>query len=472
MEQRDLAIIGGGPAGYVAAIRARQLGGTVTLIESDALGGTCLNRGCIPTRALVRGVEFLEIPRKAKEYGIDFGAAEVDFARMVARKDTIVRTVAGGVRLLLEGNGVEVLVGRGKLVSPAEVEVALDNGSVSRLSAKKVIIATGARAELPSVPGGDSVLSTEDALELKEVPRSLVIIGGDMIGLAFATIFATLGADIAVVEGSSRILPGVDGEVVALFQKELRKRKIELHTEARIRGIRTDEADGKSVVLEVKGEETTLTAQHVLVADGRVANLEGLGLEAVGVTVSQGGIAVNRQMETSVPGIMAAGDVTGEPRLAHVAFAEGRVAAENAMGKTCEMDYGAVPRCINTFPEIAGVGLTEEEAVSQGYSTSVGRFPLAANGMATVLGERTGFVKVVSEAEYGQILGVHIIGVHATELIAEAALAMKLEATPREIGSTIHAHPSLSEALMEAALDVTGETLHFLSQGRQASSSR
>ena len=464
MENRDLIIIGGGPAGYVAAIRTRQLGGSVTLIEEDTVGGTCLNRGCIPMRALVRGVEFLEIPRKAKDYGVNLGAAEVDFAKMMARKDTIVRTVTGGVKLLLEGNGAEVIAGKGRLTSPSEVEVVSSDGSNSRITARKILIATGTRANRPAVPGGDGVLTTDQAMELTEIPRSLLIIGGGAIGMAFATIFAKLGAEVTVAETSARILPEVDGEIVSILARDLRKQKIQILTGASITEVRDAEGGGKSVVVTAGGEEKTLTVQYVLAADEREANLEGLGLDVAGISTGGGVIEVNRRMETNVAGVLAAGDVVGEPRLAHVAFTEGRVAAENVMDKVSEMDYLTVPRCINTFPEIASVGLTEEAAASQGYQTRIGRFPLAAVGMATILAERSGAVKIISEAEYGQILGIHIIGPHAAELIGEATLAMKMEATPKEISATIHTHPTISEALMEAALDVTGEALHSLSQ--------
>ncbi|RLC67812.1 MAG: dihydrolipoyl dehydrogenase, partial [Chloroflexi bacterium] len=249
MENRDLIIIGGGPAGYVAAIRTRQLGGSVTLVEEDTVGGTCLNRGCIPMRALVRGVEFLEMPRKARDYGVNLGAAEIDFAKMMARKDTVVRTVTGGVKLLLEGNGVEVIPGKGRLVSPSEVEVVSPDGSTSRITARKVLIATGARAKRPSVPGGDGVLTTDQALELTEIPRSLLIIGGRDIDLAFATIFAKLGAEVTVAETSARILPEVDGEIVSLLARELRRQKIQVFTEASITEVRDAEGDDRGVAL-------------------------------------------------------------------------------------------------------------------------------------------------------------------------------------------------------------------------------
>jgi dihydrolipoamide dehydrogenase len=466
MEQRDVVIIGGGPAGYVGAIRARQLGGKVTLIEADAMGGTCLNRGCIPTRALVRGVEFLDMPRKAKDYGVNLGLAEIDFSKMMARKDTVVRTVVGGVELLMSENGVEVLKGRGKLLSPSEVEVQLEDGTSRNITAPRIIIATGSSSKIPSIPGEGEIITTDQALEFKEIPRSMLIVGGGAIGFAFATIFSKLGSSVVIIEESAQILPGVDREIASQLEKELKKEKIRLYTEAEIREIVDGDGGDKNIVLSIKGEEIALTSQYVLAADERKANVDGLGLDVAGVRVSDGGIEVNSRMETSVTGILAAGDVTGGQMLAHIAFAGGKVAAESALGKESEIDYTAVPRCINTTPEIASVGLTEDEALAQGYQTRVGRFPFAANGMATILGERVGVIKIITEAKYGEILGVHIIGPHAIDLIPEAVLAMKLDATPQEISSSIHAHPTISEALMEAALDVTGDTLHFLSPNR------
>ena len=372
--------------------------------------------------------------------------------------------VTGGVKLLMEGNGVEVIQGRGKLVSPTEVEVLQADGTSSRLAARAVLVATGARGLRPAVPGGDGTLTGEQALDLTEIPTSLAVIGGGAIGLTFATIFSRLGTSVTVVESGERILPEVDAEIVSTLARELRRQKIQVVTGASLTEIRDAEGDEKTVVLVAGGEETALTAQQVLVADSRQANVEDLGLEAAGVAVGDNGIEVNARMETGVAGVFAAGDVVGEPRLAHVAFVEGKVAVENALSKASEMDYSAVPRCINTVPEIAGVGLTEEEAVSKGHGVRIGRFPLAANGTATILADRNGLVKVVSDEEYGQVLGVHILAPHAADLIGEATLAMKLETTAREIAGAIHTHPTISEAVMEAALDVDGEVLHSMSQ--------
>ncbi len=450
MTDRDLVIIGGGPAGYTAAIRGRQLGATVTLIEADALGGICLNHGCIPTRSLLRASEFLDLPRRAKEYGIEFGAVEIDFAKMMARKDTVVKTLGGGVRLLMESNGVEVLAGRGRFLSATDIEVVSGDGTVTGLRSPKVIIATGSRATGLPV-GGDAVLTTDQALELTEIPESMVIVGGGAIGLAFTTIFTRLGAKVTLVEESVGILADVDAEIVGLLLRELKRQKVDVVTSATVAG-----SDGDTVTLAGPDGETTVTAKYVLAAEHRLPNVEGLGLDAAGVALDGEAIVVDEGMASSVSGIFAAGDIAGEPRLAHVAAAQGKVAAENALGGASAMDYATVPRCIYGASEIASVGLTEEAAAAEGHAVKVGKFPFAANGLATIIGERGGLVKVVSEAEYGQILGVHIIGPHASELIGEAVLAIRLEATPQEIAAAIHIHPALSETVMGAAGEVFG----------------
>lgn len=465
MEERELVIIGGGPAGYVAAIRARQLGAKVTLVEEDALGGTCLNRGCIPTRALVRAVELLEFPKKAKAYGITCGEPTFDLAKMIARKDTIVKTVVGGVQLLMRENGIEVIKGAGRLLSPTELEIKTPAGT-NHLTAKRIIIATGAHYKKPTVPGGESTITATEALTMKEVPSSILILGAGPIGMAYATIFSRLGAEVTVIEETAQILPGFDYEIVRLLERELKKVKVKVLNEAVLNEITQSNPNESRVTVMVKGQEEVLNTRCVLVADRRVPNVADIGLESAGVSVVDGCIEVKNRLETSVAGIYAAGDVTGEPMLAHYAFAAGRIAAENALGKQSTIDKNVVPRCVYSYPEIASVGLTEEQAGAEGYQIKVGRFPFSANGLATVIGERIGLVKVVSETKYGQILGVHILGTLASEMISEAVLAMRLEEPPSLIGGTIHAHPTLSEALMEAMLDLSGETLHFMSKNR------
>jgi dihydrolipoamide dehydrogenase len=443
MEDREIVIIGGGPAGYVAAIRVAQLGGKATLIENDAIGGTCLNRGCIPTRALLRGVEFLELAKSAQDYGVNYPEAELDFAKMMARKATVVKTVVSGVRLLLEGNGVEIINGTAGFLSPSQLEVKLSDGTKREVAARRVIIATGSKSKKTAAKGG-KVIDTTQALELEEVPRSMLVMGGGFIGLAFATIFSRLGTAVTVIEPSRPLLAEIDSEVVSIMEKELKKAKIQFYDETPA-GLATD---------------------YILTTE-REASTEGLALDRAGVELNdKGGIRVNRRMETNVPNILAAGDVTMERMWTHVAFAEGLVAAQNALGKDSEIDYTVVPCLAHTFPEIAAVGITEGEAARKGYQLKIGRFPLAANANATIMGQRTGMIKLISEAKYSQILGVHIVGPQASGLIAEAALAMKLDATPEDISLTMHGHPTLAEALWEAARDVSGETIHFISPNR------
>jgi dihydrolipoamide dehydrogenase len=466
MEERDVLIVGGGPAGYVAAIRVSQLGGKATLIENNSIGGTCLNRGCIPTKALVRGVEFIDLARSAKDYGVSYKEAEIDFSKMMARKDIIVRTIVSGVKLLLDGNGVEVINGTGKFLSSSQLEVQPGDETKKEITARRIIIATGSRCKKISIPGGkgEKVINTTEALELKEIPKSMLIIGGGFIGIAFATIFSRLGTSITVVEQSPQILAEIDSAIVSILEKELKKTKIQVYTEAQVKTIGAGEQGEKNIAVTVKGEETNLTAEYILTASEREANTDGLGLDKAGVKLNdKGGITANKRMETNVPTILAAGDVTMEHMWTHVAYAEGIIAAENAMGKSSEIDYTVIPYCANTFPEISGVGITENEATTHGYQVRVGRFPFAGNGMATILGQRTGIIKIITEEKYGQILGVHIIGPQASNLIPEAALAMKLDATPEDIGLTMHYHPTLSEALWEAARGVSGETIHFTS---------
>ena len=466
MEQIDVLIIGGGPAGYVAAIRAAQLKARAIIVESDTMGGTCLNRGCMPTGTLVRAVELLELGKKAGDYGINFGKPEINFTKMMARKGVVVKTLVSGVEMLVKGNGVETIKGKATLLSPSSVKVQLGDGSTREITAKRIIVATGAHTEVPSIPGKEKLITTDQALQFQEAPRSIVIFGSGPIGFGFASIFAKLGASVTVVEKSPQILAGIDKEIAAMFEKELKRDKIRVLVKAELKSIQEGEAGDKNITLDVNGQETAVSAQYAMLADGRKASTDGMALDKAGVKLSDGAISVDKKMHTNIPEIFAAGDVTGGPMFAHVAFAQGKLAAENALGKESEFDYSVIPQCINAVPEVAGVGLTEDEAQAKGHQLKIGRFPFAANGMATILGERNGAVKVISDSKYGQILGIHIIGPQARNLIAEAVLAMKMDATPKEIGYTIHAHPTVTEALMEAALDVTGETLHFMSANK------
>lgn len=463
MVEKDIVIIGGGPGGYVAAIRAAQLGGKVILIEKEELGGTCLNWGCIPTKALLRGVEILDLIEGGKDYGILAGPVTVDFAKLMARKDRAVKTLVGGVSGLMKANGIEVIKGTGKLISPQVIEVVNAKQEKEIYQARKIILAAGSvSAEIP-IPGVKlpGVIDSYGALQLKQIPESMVIIGAGPIGLEFGTVYAALGAKVTVLEMLPQILPSEDPEIAAALEKTLRRFKIQTLTGIKVQKI-VEGPEGKLQVTAAAGaEEKIFPAQYVLMAVGRKPNVEGLGLEEAGVRFSKKGIEVNERMETNIPGVYAIGDVTGKWLLAHYASAQGEVAAKNALGQEAQMDERVVPRCVYTLPEVASVGLTEQKAREEGYEIKIGRFPFSANGKATILGERNGLVKIVADGKYGEILGVHIFGPHATDLIGEAVVAMRLEGTATDIGQAIHPHPTLTEALMEAAFDVEGTAVHI-----------
>jgi dihydrolipoamide dehydrogenase len=456
MEDRDVVIVGGGPGGYTAAIRVTQLGGKATLIEKDTVGGMCLNHGCIPIIALARAVELLEMGKSAKDYGITYKDMEVDFRRMMSKKEAVVRTLVSGVKQMLEAYGVEVMEGTGKLISPSLIEVHLKDGAKKALKAQKTIISTG--CQYPKgvfIGGGEKTINPMEALRLKEIPRSMVIVGGRFIGSALATIFSRLGTKVSIVEESSRLLPQIDREIVTILEKEFKDNGIQIYSNSRVVNVVSDKQDDLNILIDCKGERVTTEAQYALISEGREANIEGLSLKEVGIELNEkGGIVVNPQMETDVRGIYAVGDVTMEHLWTSVAYFEGITAAENAMGYNSKVDYRVVPYWTHTIPEISSVGVTEDEAVAKGYKVRVGRFPFAGNGMAAILGQRTGMVKVIKEERYGEILGVHMIGPRTSDLIAEAALAMRMEGTPGEIAKTFHVHPSLSEALWEAARGV------------------
>ena len=468
MEERDIVVIGGGPAGYVAAIRASQLGGKVTLVEEKKLGGICLNTGCIPTKFLLHSVDIYQSIKTAEQYGISAAEVSFDLAKMQAHKNRVISTLVSGVKSLLDGNKVEVINGRAKFTSPKQVEVDSGQGKKQVVQARKVIIATGSKPIVLPIHGADSpaVMNTDSLLNLSYLPESLVMIGGGVVGVEMATILAKLGCKVSIVEMMPHILPTQDAELASILSQALKEDGVEIYCGAPVS--RIDDTKGGKLVVLLDGNkaEKKLKAAAVAVSVGQKPNIEGLGLNECGVVTDKGRIQTNERMETNVPNIYAAGDVVGGMMLAYVSFAEGKVAAENAMGRDSKIDYQAVPQCIFTSPEVASVGVTEEEAVAQGYEVRIGRFPFAASGMAAILGEQRGLVKIISDQKYGQILGVHIIGPQATSLIPEAALAMKLEVTPQEIVATMHAHPTLSEALWEAALDVTGETIHFPSRNR------
>jgi dihydrolipoamide dehydrogenase len=463
MEERDVVIIGGGPAGYAAAIRLSQLGRKATLIEKEALGGTCLNRGCIPTMVLAKAVELLEQAKSGKDYGITFADMAVNFETLSARKNTVIKILVGGVKSLMQAYNIELIDGTAQFESPLEIGVVCADGEQKRVAAKKVIIAAGTKAAQGMLPGdttGGSI-DTQQLLELPAPPSSILILGGGFVGLTFATILSYLGTTVTLIEESETLLPEIDQEIVDILRKELKKNKIQVLLGAR--PVRLDNGPETGVEIETPGEKISVKAACI-VRTGRLPSTDGLGLAGIGIELNEkGGILTDATMETSVKSVFAAGDITMEHMWTPVAYAEGVAAAENIAGRRTIMDYAAIPCWSNTIPAICGAGMTEAEATAKGYSVRVGRFSLAANGMATILGRRVGMIKVVTDAKYGQILGVHMVGHNAQELVHEVLVAMKSELTPKDIGNTFHVHPSLSEGFWEVMRAIDGESIHSFS---------
>ncbi|MDA8233557.1 MAG: dihydrolipoyl dehydrogenase [Clostridia bacterium] len=454
----QIAIIGGGPGGYVAAIRAAQLGAKVAVIEKARLGGTCLHWGCIPTKTLVAGVENLHAIKKAGEFGITTANPVVDFQRLMERKNQVVDRLLTGINYLFKKNKIDLYQGTGKLLSPHKIEVTKADGVIEEIAAENIIIATGSEPALIESYDGERVITSNEALALSEIPKRLLVVGGGVIGSELACIFAGLGAEVTMVEIMPTILLGVDKEISRLLQTLFKRRGITVKTKAKLQEIRKNQ-DGVAAVLDT-GEE--LAADKILISIGRTFNSCGLGLEALGVEQGpRGEIMVNSRLQTNVPNIYAIGDITNKIQLAHVASAQGITAVENIMGNPKEMDYDVVPSCIFTFPEVAGVGVTSQQAEEQGISIKTGKFPFMALGKAQATGETDGFVKILADPVSDRILGVHIVGPRATDLIAEATLAVKLRATAQQLAETIHAHPTLAEAVMEAAEAVHGRSIHI-----------
>jgi dihydrolipoamide dehydrogenase len=459
----DVVVIGAGPGGYVAAIRAAQLGLKVALVEKEHLGGVCLNWGCIPTKALLRNAEVISLLGEGKEFGFTISGFDADFGAAVDRSRKVSERLVKGVGALMRRNQIEVVEGTGMLKATGEVEVRLGDGSARTLRTRNVILATGGRARsIPGItPDGERVLTYREAIVLRDLPASVVVVGAGPIGMEFAHVWRTYGAEVTVVEMLSRVLPLEDQEVSTVVERAFKRHKVKLLTGTRVGGI---EASAGGVQVRVSGEgkgEQVLEAERALIAIGVQPNVENLGLEALGVQVGRAGITVDEYLRTNVPGIYAIGDVTGKLALAHVASAQGIVAAEAIAGAETEpLDYEAMPRCTYCQPQVASFGLSEEQAAERGHEVRVGRFPFLANGKALALGERDGFVKIVADAVSGEILGAHLVGPEVTELLPELVLARVWELTPEEIARTVHAHPTLSEALMEAAHGVFGKAIH------------
>jgi dihydrolipoamide dehydrogenase len=460
--QADIAILGGGPGGYVAALRAAQLGAQVVLIEENKIGGVCLNVGCIPTKALLRSAEVYRTFQRSEEFGLKLeGSVVPDWPAIQERKDKIVQRLVRGVELLLRKAGVQVLQGRGQFVAPKTLKVTT-TGGVQRVDATSIVIATGSRPMQLPLPGFDltGVIDSTGALALEELPGRLLIIGGGVIGVEFAEIFNAFGAEVTIVEMLNSLLPLMDADLGQALGRTFDRRNTGLFLDSQVTRIGAEDGALQAAVAAPHGEET-LSADKILVAVGRRPNIEDLGLEIAGVRVEKTGIPVNAQMQTNVPGIYAIGDVTGGLQLAHVASQGGEVAAENALGHSSTLNLKTVPSCVYTDPEIASVGLTETQARAAGHDVRVGRFPLTASGKALTYGAKDGFVKVVSEARFAEVLGMHIVAPHASDLIHEGGLALALEATLEEVATTVHGHPTLGEAVREAALAARGAAIHL-----------
>lgn len=455
-----IAVLGGGPGGYVAALKAAQLGAQVIVVESSEVGGTCLNWGCIPTKALLASAEALHKARNLSDYGIELnGSVTPNLSLIMERKNKVVSTQVKGIRALFKSWGVELIEGRGRLTGPASIEVEKKDGSTATIAADKIIIATGSRpAELPAFKfDGKNILSSNEALTITDIPKSMLIIGAGVIGCEFACIYNELGAEVTMIEMMPRAVSTEDEEISELLAKELKKKKIKLLTGVGVTKVEKM-PDGMHAHLP-DGKE--IAAEKILVSIGRALNSDNIGLESVGINRGKRGeIIVDNRMETNIKGVYAVGDVIGRIMLAHVASTEGIVAAENICGRDTTMDYSVVPAAIFTSPEIGSVGLRENQAAEKGIKTRIGRFQFRALGKAHAMGEISGFVKIIADAGTDKILGVHIIGPHASDLVHEAAVAMKAGLTARDIAATIHAHPTLSEGLLEASEDVHGNAVH------------
>ena len=458
MSEKRIIVIGGGPGGYVSAIKASQAGGKVTLIEKDILGGTCANRGCIPTKALLRSAEVLAMIKEAGALGLKTNGVSFDYPEIVKRKEKVVAQFVDGLKYLMRKNKIEVLNGKATLIDKRTVGII---GNQEKRAADHLIIATGSKPMNLRMDGidGKDVLNSDDLLQMNRLPKSMIVIGGGAIGLEFAQFLAGFGCKITIIEMLSQIPPSADHEIAQVFEGLLRERGVEVFTGARVDRMK-DDGSGKKVLFETKNGEMERVAEKVLIAVGREPCIDDLRLEEVGVKVEKGRIVTDQRMETTVQGIYAIGDVVGRMMLAHVAMAEGACAVNNIFGNRSEMDYRSVPSCIYTSPEIASVGLTETDAKKQYQNVKVGRFPYKANGRALISNEVSGLIKVISGGEEDEVLGIHILAPLATELIAEAVLAVQMEATVDELIQAIHAHPTFSEGMTEAALSSRKLSLH------------
>lgn len=465
--QYDIIVIGSGPGGYVAAVKGAQGGKKVALIEKAELGGICLNWGCIPTKALLKSAEVFDTVKHAESFGISAGGAKADLPKVIDRSRDVAKQNSNGIRFLMKKHKIDVIAGQAKLLAKGLVEVSGPDGAKRSLKAGAVIIATGASPrQFPQYPiDGENLLTYRHALALKEQPKKLLVIGAGAIGIEFAYFYNTLGTEVHVVEMAPQILPVEDEEIAKGLLASFKKQGIHCHVSSTVE-VKKGKSGVEAKITDQDKNETTLTVDKVLVAVGMVPNSHDLGLEAAGVkTDERGFIAVNAHQETSLPGVYAIGDVAGKQLLAHKASAEAEVAVAHILAGGSSsghgLDYGQIPGCTYCQPQVASVGLTEKACKEKGIEVKIGRFPFAASGKARAIGHTEGLVKLIFGAKHGELLGAHILGAEATEMLAELGLAMKLESTWEEIAHTVHAHPTLSEAVMEAAMDSQGISPHL-----------
>ncbi|MCG2459583.1 dihydrolipoyl dehydrogenase [Flavobacteriaceae bacterium F89] len=459
----DVIVLGSGPGGYVAAIRASQLGFKTAIIEKESLGGVCLNWGCIPTKALLKSAQVFEYLKHAEDYGLKVDGADKDFGAVVKRSRNVADGMSKGVQFLMKKNKIEVINGAGKLKPGKKIAVTDADGKTTEYGADHIVIATGARSrELPSLPqDGKKIIGYRQAMILEKEPKKMLVVGSGAIGMEFAYFYNAMGTEVTVVEFLPNVVPVEDEEVSKQLERSFKKVGIKIMTSSEVTKVDTSGEGIKATVKTSKGEEV-LEADIVLSAVGIKSNIENIGLEEVGIATDRDKIMVNDYYQTNIPGYYAIGDVTPGQALAHVASAEGILCLEKIKGLPVEpLDYGNIPGCTYCLPEVASVGLTEKQAKEKGYELKIGKFPFSANGKAQAAGTPDGFIKVIFDAKYGEWLGCHMVGVGVTDMIAEAVVARKLETTGHEILKSVHPHPTMSEAVMEAVADAYGEVIHL-----------
>jgi dihydrolipoamide dehydrogenase len=460
LKKFDVIIIGGGPGGYVAGIRASQLNLNVAIVEDKHLGGICLNWGCIPTKVLLKNAEILHSIKNAKQYGIEIEDYSINWKKVIKRSRDVSRRLSKGIEFLLKKNKITHINGRGKLKSNTEVEITLPNGKIEIISAENIIIATGARPKYfqGMKPNGKRIITSKEAMVLEEKPKSMVVIGAGAIGIEFAHFFQTYGTKVTIIEALPQILPTEDIDISNELEKIFKKRGMNILKETLVEKVVDKDKD---IEVYLKSGEVII-ADYALVAVGVKSNIENIGLEKLGIRINNNSISINNFLQTNIKNIYAIGDVAGPPMLAHKASAEGIIAVEHMTDKNhVPMEYNNIPGCVYSNPEVASVGLTEIEAIDEGYKIKVGKFPFRALGKSMAIGETEGFIKVIYDEQFGEMLGCHIIGSEATNLISEATIARKLETTWHEVLQTIHPHPTLSEGIMEATADAFDEAIHI-----------